>query len=149
VIEYSSDDELLIGKVADIDSLILFSGVSLEELQEEFVRAVDEYVAHCEAMGVAPEKPCKGTFNVRVGADVHRQAVTVAKTRHVSLNEFVKDALCQAIERHMHQEASEKIFASADFLIASAPSKLKSAWRESRESVVTVSEISGESTYRH
>lgn len=92
-IQFSNDDEAFVGKIIDIDSLILFSAIDVAGLKSEFRLAVGQYLEHCEAMGVAPEKPCKGSFNVRVGTHIHRQAATMAKTSGVSLNEFVRDAI--------------------------------------------------------
>lgn len=47
----------------------------------------------CENEGIAPEKPFKGTFNVRVGESLHARAVIAATKKGIRLNEFVRQAL--------------------------------------------------------
>ncbi|MDP1604474.1 MAG: type II toxin-antitoxin system HicB family antitoxin [Legionella sp.] len=58
-----------------------------------FEDAVDDYLAMCEQENKTPEKPFKGTFNIRVGESLHERAVIAAADRGVKLNEFVKQAL--------------------------------------------------------
>jgi len=99
-IAYSLEDDLLVGKVIDVDSLILFSGSSLDEIKAEFKLAIDSYLEDCKEQGIEPEKPFKGSFNVRVGCDAHRKAATTAKAWGISLNEFVRVAIEQAVDRH-------------------------------------------------
>ena len=43
-------------------------------------------------------KPFKGSFNVRIGSDLHREAMMQAQDQGINLNEFVK----QAIETSVH-----------------------------------------------
>jgi predicted HicB family RNase H-like nuclease len=40
-----------------------------------------------------PEKPYKGSFNVRIGADLHRRAALLAHAKGISLNALVEDAI--------------------------------------------------------
>ena len=47
----------------------------------------------CDKEKITPEKPFKGTFNVRVGEALHEKAVIAATGRGIKLNEFVKQAL--------------------------------------------------------
>lgn len=103
-VNYSEDDGLFVGKVRDIDSLLLFCGASVDALYEDFVTVVDEYYAHCKAFGIEPSKPCKGSFNVRVGSVVHRQAVTIAKAQGSSLNDFVRLAIEEKIAKHLSHD---------------------------------------------
>ena len=98
-VEFSPEDMLLIGRVDDIDSLILFSAEDAATLKAEFHRAVDEYIAYCDEVGAQAERPCKGTFNIRIGSDLHRKAATAAKTHGVTLNEIVKRAVAAYVQR--------------------------------------------------
>jgi predicted HicB family RNase H-like nuclease len=97
-IEFSAEDMLLVGQVDDIDSLIMFSAENPADLATEFHAAIEQYLADCAAHDVAPEKPCKGTFNVRIGTDLHRKAAGSARRRGQSLNDFVKSAIAQAVD---------------------------------------------------
>jgi predicted HicB family RNase H-like nuclease len=91
-IEISLDDGIIFGKVLFIEGLISYSGETLSELTQQFCEAVDEYIASCEKRGVEPQKPFSGTFNVRVGSELHKQASIVANTKGISLNEFSRSA---------------------------------------------------------
>lgn len=98
-IEFSAEDDLLVGQVCDVDALILFSASSVDEVKDEFRRAVDAYLEECRALGLTPEKAYKGSFNVRVGREAHRKAALMAKQWKVSLNEFVRIAIEQVVDR--------------------------------------------------
>ncbi len=92
-IHYSDEDQIFYGKVEYIRSLISFEGEDVPSLQANFETAIDDYLALCEAEGITPDKPFKGTFNVRVGSQLHRQAALFAQEKGVNLNKLVTDAL--------------------------------------------------------
>jgi len=48
--------------------------------------------------GLHPDQPCKGTFNVRVGEDIHRAAAVAAARTGVNLNEFVKVSIQEKLD---------------------------------------------------
>ena len=96
-IEFSEEDAVFHGKVVGIKSLISFEGDSVKTITADFRDAVDEYLAYCEETGKQPERPFKGSFNVRVGSELHRQAALQASGRGVSLNSFVEEALKQFV----------------------------------------------------
>lgn len=102
-VDFSQADELLVGEVCDIDALILFSAASVPELKLEFERAIDQYLAECAARNVEANKPYSGTFNVRVGGELHRKAATIARSWGVSLNQVMCSAIEQIVDRHCHQ----------------------------------------------
>ena len=92
-VEYSAEDRVFFGKLDDITDLISFEGNTVDELETAFVEAVEDYVALCAATGKAPEKPFKGSFNVRMQPELHRQAALASRERNMSLNQFVVDAV--------------------------------------------------------
>jgi predicted HicB family RNase H-like nuclease len=47
----------------------------------------------CQQQGSAPQVPCKGSFNVRVGHDLHLAAVLTAAQQNVTLNDLTRQAL--------------------------------------------------------
>ena len=97
-IEPQLDDNTLFGKVAFIRDLITYEANTLEQLKKEFEFSVDDYLASCEERNKTPNKPFKGSFNVRIGSDLHREAMMQAQDQGINLNEFVK----QAIETSIH-----------------------------------------------
>ena len=104
-IEASVEDKCLYGKLEFIEPLVTYEGQNMLELEQAFEQAVEDYLLDCREAGREPIKPCKGSFNVRIGPALHRQALTVAKEKNLNLNEFVK----QSIERALTYPALEGI----------------------------------------
>jgi predicted HicB family RNase H-like nuclease len=96
-IHYSSPDEVFHGKILGIDDLITFEGASVKELKKSFQEAVEDYIETCKELGKEPNKTYKGTFNVRIGTDLHRDAAVFAASQNISLNDFVKNAIDYAL----------------------------------------------------
>ena len=96
-VEFSEEDAVFHGKVTGIKSLISFEGDSVSSITDDFHSAIDEYLEFCAQNGKQPEKPFKGSFNVRIESDLHRRAAIAASTRGISLNAFVEDAIRQSV----------------------------------------------------
>jgi predicted HicB family RNase H-like nuclease len=92
-VEFSEEDQVFHGKVIGIKDLISFEGDSVKTLTEDFHNAVDEYIDFCKKSGKQPEKPFKGSFNVRIKPELHRKAALEASARGLSLNAFVEDSI--------------------------------------------------------
>jgi predicted HicB family RNase H-like nuclease len=92
-VEVSTEDNCLFGKVLFIEPLINYEGETVAELSAAFNDAVDDYLLDCEAASIEPAKPCKGSFNVRTGPELHQAAAIQATQLDLSLNEFVKRAI--------------------------------------------------------
>ena len=96
-IEFSEEDALFFGKAMGIRSLISYEGKNANELISDFHSAVDDYLAVCEAEGREPEKAYKGSFNIRISPELHKQLVVCATSRQMSLNSFVENALRKSV----------------------------------------------------
>ena len=96
-VEFSEEDALFYGKVLGIRALISYEGTNATELVADFHGAVDDYLELCAQSGTEPEKAYKGSFNVRISPELHKQAVVAAMARNVSLNSFVEASIAQAI----------------------------------------------------
>jgi len=92
-VEFSEADGVFFGKVMGVRALISYEGTTAKELIEDFHGAVDDYLALCEETGTQPERAYKGSFNVRVSPELHRQAAIYASTHQMSLNSVVENAL--------------------------------------------------------
>lgn len=111
-VEFDSEDCVLHGKIEGISDLVTFECDSACEVQREFENAVDDYIDYCQRLGKQPQKPCSGTFNVRISPELHRKCMIRASQQGVSLNKFIGNALEQAmisdgrskIELHMHMD---------------------------------------------
>jgi predicted HicB family RNase H-like nuclease len=96
-VEFSEEDAVFHGKVLGIKALISFEGDSVAAITSDFHKAVDEYLKFCAAKGKEPEKPFKGSFNVRINADLHRKLALTAASRGISLNSLVEDVIRQSV----------------------------------------------------
>ena len=74
-IDCDLDSGVLHGKIQFINDIVTYEASSLPELKTEFEIAVEDYLDTCAAIGKEPQKAYSGTFNVRVGEELHRKAV--------------------------------------------------------------------------
>lgn len=103
--EISVEDECLHGKIQFIDDLIGYEGTTVNELKDAFKAAVDRYLEYCKKTGKPANKPYSGTFNVRVGPDLHRRAAQAAYKLDLGLNEYVT----KAIQYQLDQDGVTKV----------------------------------------
>ena len=96
-VEFSEEDALFYGKVLGIRALISYEGTNAAELVTDFHGAVDDYLELCAQSGTEPEKAYKGSFNVRISPELHKQAVIAAMSHNMSLNSFVETSIQQAL----------------------------------------------------
>ena len=96
-VEYSPEDHCLYGKLAYIRDLINYEATTVADLEAQFRQAVDDYLVSCEVRGKKPDMPCKGTFNIRTGPELHRAAVIASQGQ--SLNAFVCEAIREKLQR--------------------------------------------------
>lgn len=96
-VEFSEEDALFYGKVLGIRALISYEGTNAAELVADFHGAVDDYLELCVQSGTEPEKAYKGSFNVRISPELHKQAVIAAMSHNMSLNSFVETSIQQAL----------------------------------------------------
>ncbi|MGL4483363.1 MAG: type II toxin-antitoxin system HicB family antitoxin [Anaerovoracaceae bacterium] len=90
---YDNESKMLFGKVEGINDLVLFESDSLQEIEQSFHDAVDEYLEFCEECGDEPDKAYKGVFNVRISPELHRKIAMEAIKTDTSVNDVVKTAI--------------------------------------------------------
>ena len=73
--------------------MITFESDYAHDLKRAFEEAVDDYIAFCNKKGVKPEKPFKGSFNVRLKPSLHKLAYIKATQSGMSLNKFIETTL--------------------------------------------------------
>jgi len=100
-IEYSPEDDLLFGKVLGIRGLISYEGTTGKLLEKDFINAIDTYLSDCQEQGEIPEKPFKGSFNVRLPASLHQKAALLAMENNISLNSLVVEAIRSRVEKEL------------------------------------------------
>ena len=103
-VEYSKEDACLYGKVVGIKSLLSYEGNSVQELEADFQKAIDEYLEDCKERNIEPEQPYKGSFNIRISPDLHRTIALYALENGKSLNATVEEALAEYIMKTEFKE---------------------------------------------
>lgn len=93
VISYDQEDDTFIGEVIGINDSLSFYGNTTKELNESFRQSIENYLELCEEIGKKPEKEFKGTFNIRISSELHRQLSEEAEFNHITLNQHVKSIL--------------------------------------------------------
>lgn len=99
-IEASIEDGCLHGQILFITDIITYEGNTVEEIQTSFKEAVDHYLRYCKETGKPANKPYSGTFNVRVGQELHRKAAEISYHQGITLNEFVAQSIKTAIAQN-------------------------------------------------
>lgn len=92
-IEYSAEDSLLWGKIEGINDLVLFESGDPNLIKQEFIQAVDEYLSFCDENNLIPEKPYKGSFNIRIAPQLHKSLALYSFQNDISINASVEKAI--------------------------------------------------------
>jgi predicted HicB family RNase H-like nuclease len=138
-INVSVEDGCLFGKVEFINDSIVFGADTVAELKETFEAEIDDYLEFCKEVGKNPDKTMTGSFNVRIGADLHKQAVMRAKTDDVTLNEVMKKAVEQyvnsAAEIHNHVSLNVHKHGASEATVTTQPFELSPSfeWKPSKD----------------
>lgn len=97
----SIEDNCLHGQILFIEDIITYEGTTVDDIKTSFEEAVNRYLAYCKKTEKPANKPYSGTFNVRIGQDLHRKAAEIAYHRDITLNDFVTQSIQIAIEQNM------------------------------------------------
>jgi predicted HicB family RNase H-like nuclease len=92
-VHFSAEDEVFYGKIIGINDLVSFEGTTVKELKIAFEEAVEDYLETCRELKKEPDKTYKGSFNVRIPSELHRQAALFSAVKNMSLNDFVRYAI--------------------------------------------------------
>ena len=123
-IEVSVEDNCLYGQILYVNDLVNYFANSPADLEEEFKKAVDDYLVFCEKEGLLPDKPFKGSFNIRITPQLHKEASIIATSKGQSLNEFIRECIQEGVrsheggvvEHHTHNHVYQVQFSKADEL---------------------------------
>jgi predicted HicB family RNase H-like nuclease len=97
-VEYDERDNILVGRILGIRSIISFHGKTVAELRAEFEQAIKEYLADCKKDSAPPEKPASGKLLLRVPPEIHGRALVAAQAAGKSLNQWATEVLENAVE---------------------------------------------------
>jgi predicted HicB family RNase H-like nuclease len=90
---FDHEDKVIVGRVLDIDDIIVFHGESVVEFEVAFHKAINEYIVACKKLKSAPEKPASGKVMLRIAPEIHAAAIKAAARSGVSLNKWAERAL--------------------------------------------------------
>lgn len=102
-IEFDANTMSLRGKIEGINDFIDFETEDISDIEEEFHKAVDDYLEFCVEVGKEPEKEYKGTFNVRISPELHRKISLCAFRDGQSLNSEVEKAISLYVDSNYSQ----------------------------------------------
>ena len=95
-IEYSEEDGCFIGHIIGIRDIITFEGMSVDEIREDFHKAVDFYLETCAKRREEPNKPYSGKVFLRMTPQLHAHIAAQARAVGKSLNQYAIDVLANA-----------------------------------------------------
>ena len=98
VVRYDAENNVLYGKIEDIDDLVTFECNEINKVKEEFKKAVDDYLEMCREIGKNPDKTYNGQFNVRIPPELHKKISYKASVKGISLNSYVTQAITHYLE---------------------------------------------------
>lgn len=97
-VHFDASEELFFGKVEFIRDLITYEGSDAKTLVKSFHEAIDSYLEDCSIVGKIHDKPFKGSFNVRIEPELHKEVSLYAMQHGYTLNGIVKKALNEFIK---------------------------------------------------
>jgi len=92
-VHFSAEDECFFGRIVGIDDLVTFEGRNVGDLKKAFREAVEDYMSLCRSAGKPLHKSYRGSFNVRMTADLHKKAARKSAMLGISLNQLVQRAV--------------------------------------------------------
>jgi predicted HicB family RNase H-like nuclease len=98
-IDFDARDQIFIGRVLGLRSIVSFHGSSVRELNKEFHVAIEDYLSDCLESGTSPDKPASGRLMLRIPTEVHGIALVAAQASGLSLNQWA----IHAIQTHAAQ----------------------------------------------
>ena len=97
-VEFNSKDEILCGKIEFINDLVTFEADNVKDVINAFHEAVEDYLDICRRYEKEPEKPFKGSFNVRIDRELHKNIAIAALKEGLTLNQYVENSLRKQVD---------------------------------------------------
>jgi predicted HicB family RNase H-like nuclease len=96
-IEYSDEDQCLVGHIAGIKDVVGFHRESVAELRAAFEEAVEDYLETCARLSRAPQKPYSGKLMLRVPPEVHAAVAAASEVSGKSINQWAAETFTKAV----------------------------------------------------
>jgi len=98
-VHFDDRDLVFHGKVEFIRALVSYEATNARGLRKAFENSVDDYLDMCKRENMLPDTPFKGSLNVRLGPELHRQVAITAEQHDLSINKFIMETLEQAVKK--------------------------------------------------
>ena len=95
-VDFDARDNIFVGRVLGLRTIISFHGETVSGLRAAFRTAVDEFLSDSKERGLRPEKPASGKLMLRVPPQVHGAALIAAEAAGKSLNQWATEILEEA-----------------------------------------------------
>jgi predicted HicB family RNase H-like nuclease len=107
-VHFSAEDECFFGRLEGVDDLVTFEGRDVDELKRAFREAVEDYARLCREAGKPLQKSYRGSFNVRITAELHQKAAQKSALLGISLNQLVQRAVEREVRENQVQESPRR-----------------------------------------
>lgn len=97
-VEFDDSIRAFVGHVIDTRDQITFQATTVDELEAEFHRSVDDYLEWCKSDGVEPDKPYSGNLALRLSPELHRAVARAANEAGTSLNTYISTKLSETMK---------------------------------------------------
>lgn len=95
-IEFDERDNIFVGRVLGLRTIISFHGETVAELRAAFELAIEEFLQDCKVQGIKAEKPASGKLMLRMPPEVHGAAIVAAQAAGKSLNQWATEVIEEA-----------------------------------------------------
>ncbi len=92
-VNFDTEERIFFGQIEFIRDLANYEARDADNLLKAFHEAVDSYLDDCKILGKAPNKPFKGSFNIRIEPSLHKEIALYAIKHGASLNGIVQEAI--------------------------------------------------------
>jgi predicted HicB family RNase H-like nuclease len=92
-VHFKDEDDIFYGRVEFIRALVSYEGMDVKSLRQAFHEAVDAYLKTCEEQGRQPERPFKGSFNIRISPQLHQRIAAHAAGKGMTINKYIAEIL--------------------------------------------------------
>jgi predicted HicB family RNase H-like nuclease len=94
---FDDEAEIFHGEVLGLRDVVTFQGSTPQEIKQEFINSVEDYLEFCAERGEKPEKPYSGKLMLRTSAELHKKIAAKAATEGKSINALINETLDKVI----------------------------------------------------
>ncbi len=88
-VHYDPDEPIFYGQLEFIKALISYEASDAVGIKRAFEEAVDDYLQMCEKEEIEPERPFKGSLNIRLGHKLHQEVALAAIRKKLTINSYI------------------------------------------------------------